>query len=176
MFWNKKTRDIEGFGNVKWSNDKYYESTIDFLGKSYEIEVYMDTESNEDGFTDDQQDSLRDFVEKSEKIQESIRQYYLENYMEIIEDYYIAFGENWSGKCRCREDFDQIMNSYNSENTNSLEILLSYFQLRSIHFFKNGNYALFGFLAKYDDHGIAIAVKPQWEIMTQDEYYNENMR
>lgn len=173
MFGRKKQKYIEGFGNVQCLKNNCYITTTSLLGNLYEVSLYIESDSQNDNFNEAQESSFKDYVAKREKIEDYIKEYYIENYNEIIEDYYTAYGENWEASCRTKEELKKIVDSYNAQNKDALKILLSYFKIQSIEFFKNGNYALIGFVATSDDHGIAITINPRWEIMTQDEYHDE---
>lgn len=172
MFGKKKQKYIKGFGNVRCNKKGLFETTLVLWDKTYEIELDIETDFQNDSFTEEQEIAFEDFMEKRREIQEYIEKYYSENYIQIIEDYYIAQEKNWRAMSKAQEEFDEIISSYKAENKNALRTLISFFEPQMVIFKKNGESALIGFVAVTDDHGIAITVKPRLEIMTQDEYYN----
>lgn len=174
MFGRKKQIFIEGFGKVECKNGGFFETKIDLWDNLYDIKLYIEADTKNGNFTEKQKNAFKDYKEKRKELQGYIESYYIENYDEIIEDYYIAYNTNWKASCRAQKEFEEIINSYNAENKEALKLLLSYFQPQSILFAKNGDCALVGFIAAADDQGIAITISPKLEIMTQDEFYDEH--
>ena len=172
MFFRKKVY-IEGLGDLDYHKAGYFDAKLRLWNADYEIQLLTETKGKEIFFTDAQQNAFQAYVKIEQQIQDCIKQYYEENYHEIVTEYYLNFQDEWESCCKLEEEFQKIIANEEQTQKQSLELLLRYFSPQSITFFENGDCVLLAFLAENDDHGIAVTIFPQLEIMSQDEYLNE---
>ncbi|MDR0513613.1 MAG: hypothetical protein LBG81_00435 [Coriobacteriaceae bacterium] len=172
MFGRKKKHlSIPGFAEVKYGWGGTLTMTIEMFVRTYKISLEIQGDSDEVILTPQQEAAIEAYFEKREDIEDLIREYYVENWEEILETGYIP-NEPVSGMCCDPEtDFHEIIGKYTDQDRR-IDLLLTYFAPQSLFLWRNGYCALVGFLARLEDTGFAPTITPEMEIMTQVEYFD----
>lgn len=169
MFFKKKMIN-ETFGKLVYKYDWRRDVTYELWGKTYNSELIIESFDEQKSITKIQEQAYKAFHNNMGQVEKTIKDYFLENYDEIIEDYYIAFGTSWALSANHRKQIQAIMDSHEREGKDAINDLLDNIRIDSVDVQQDGCIVIYFYVNIVDGHGLMLVIDSGMKVYLPEEY------
>ncbi|MDD5935071.1 MAG: hypothetical protein PUC65_05795 [Clostridiales bacterium] len=169
MFFKKKIVN-ETFGNLVYKYDWRREITYDLWGKTHNLVLIVESSNEEHEILEIQEQAYKAFLSRISEVEECVKAYFLHNYYDLIEDYYLDFGTSWGCTAAEKKQIQNIIDSYDRQGKDAINDMLLNISISSITVEKSSKIILYLYVNVPDGHGLIVLIDSDIKIFIPEEY------
>lgn len=169
MFFRKKIVN-EVFGKLVYDCNWHRNVTYELWGKTHNLCLQVESSNEEHEIQEIQEQAYKVLLSKISQLEERVKAYFLDNYYEVIEEYYIDYSISWASTPSQRQQLENIIYSYEQEGKNAINDMLSNIILSTITVEASGRIVLLLYVNIPDSHGLLVVIESEIKIFTLEEY------
>ncbi len=169
MFFKKKIVN-ETFGKLVYDYNWHHNITYELWGRTHNLVLSVECSNEDHKILKIQEQAYKAFLDNISQVEESVKTYFLQNYYDLIEDYYIDFGTSWACTPAERKQIQNIIDSYEKQGKEAINDMLFNISASSITVEESGRIILYLYVNIPDGHGLAVVIDSEIKILTPEEY------
>lgn len=169
MFFKKKIVN-KTFGKLVCGYSWYRDVTYELWGKTHIVKLSVEKPKEKEEILPIQEQAYLKFLNSINQVGDKIKEYLLNHYDEILDDYYICCGTSWGSTPAKKQQLQRIIDSYESEGKTAIDDMLDNISLSNITVEETGRIVLCFYVNIPDGHGLILVFDSDIKIMIPEEY------
>lgn len=169
MFFKKKIL-TETFGKLVYNYDWHRDITYELWGKTHTVTLSVECPNKDDSILPIQGEAYNGFLRRLSEVEEKVTEYFLQNYYDLIEYYYLCCDASWGDTIEVRKKIQNIIDSYDRPGKDAIADMLSQIALTSVTIKRSGRVILELTVNVIDEHGLIVMIDSDIKVMIPEEY------